>query len=349
MKKVVVIEDDTVLRENIEELLALSGYEVTTAPNGKIGVETILHTLPHIIICDIMMPELDGYGVLETLAKNDATKYIPFIFLSAKTERRDVRRGMDLGADDYITKPFSEEELISAIESRIAKAAILHEEREKYQPIATDENELRTLHDLKNFFDDNGTLFNFPKDEIIYKEGQNSNFIYLITKGVVKCHKFDEQGKELTTALYKEDDLFGYTSFTQNVPYQETATTIKDAEIVGISKSELIAVLDQNHKVTLALIELLTDDLTNVKDQLLQMAYSSVHKKTAATILKFAEKLNRRPDEPIKISRNDLASVAGIATETLIRTMSSFKKQGLIEIEGRNIKILDLQKLQEIL
>ena len=78
------------------------------------------------------------------------------------------------------------------------------------------------------------------------------------------------------------------------------------------------------------------------------MAYSSVHKKTAATIIKFAQKLNRTPDDPIKISRNDLASVAGIATETLIRTMSSFKKQGLIEMEGRNIKILDLQKLQEI-
>lgn len=349
MKKVVVIEDDTVLRENIAELLELSGYEVTTAPNGKIGMQTIIQTLPHIIVCDIMMPELDGYGVLEALTKNEATKYIPFIFLSAKTERQDVRRGMDLGADDYITKPFSEEELISAIESRIAKAAILHDERQKQLPTTTDENELRTLHDLKNFFDDNGTVFNFAKDETIYKEGQNSNFIYLITKGIVKCHKFDEQGKELTTALHKEDDLFGYTSFTQNVPYQETATTIKDTEVVGISKSELIEVLDQNHKVTLALIELLTDDLKNVKDQLLQMAYSSVHKKTAATILKFAEKLNCKPKDPIKISRNDLASVAGIATETLIRTMSNFKKQGLIEMEGRNIKILDLQKLQEIL
>ncbi|MBC8757054.1 response regulator [Kordia sp. YSTF-M3] len=348
MKKVVLIEDDTILRENIAELLELSGYAVTTAPNGKIGVETAIQTLPDIIICDIMMPELDGYGVLEILAQNDITKYIPFIFLSAKTERQDVRRGMDLGADDYITKPFSEEELISAIESRIAKAAILLEEREQYQKNTTHEDELKTLHDLKNFFDDNGTLFDFSKDEIIYKEGQNSNFIYLILKGVVKCHKLDEQGKELTTALHKEDDLFGYTSFTQNIPYQETATTIKETEIVGISKSELMNVLHQNHKVTLALIQLLTDDLKNVKDQLLQMAYSSVHKKTAATIIKFAEKLNHKPNDPIKISRNDLASVAGIATETLIRTMSSFKKQGLIEMEGRNIRILDLQKLQEI-
>jgi len=349
MKKVLLIEDDLILRENTAELLELSDYEVVTASNGKIGLNMATTHLPDIIVCDIMMPELDGYGVLDALAKNSDTKYIPFIFLSAKTERQDVRKGMDLGADDYITKPFQEEELVSAIESRIAKAAILKDERERILNVSeNDSEELRTLNDLKNFFDDNGTLFNYKKNEVIYNEGNNSNFIYLIVKGVIKCHKLDDQGKELTTALYKEDDLFGYTSFTQNIPYQETATVLKDVVIVGISKSELKEVLNNNHKLTLELIQLLTDDLKDVKDQLLQMAYGTVHEKTASTIIKFAEKLNRKPDEPIRISRNDLASVAGIATETLIRTMSNFKKQGLIEMDGRNIKILDLQKLQRI-
>ncbi|KAB8154963.1 response regulator [Kordia sp. TARA_039_SRF] len=347
MKKVLLIEDDTILRENTAELLELANYDVITAPNGKKGVETAILQTPDIIVCDIMMPELDGYGVLETLSKNDTTKYIPFIFLSAKTERQDVRKGMDLGADDYITKPFEEEELVSAIESRIAKAAILKEEREQHLPKEED-NQLRDLNDLKNFFDDNGAIFKFTKDEIIYEEGHSSNYIYLIIKGVVKCHKFDEQGKELTTALHKDDDLFGYTSFTQNMPYQETATAMKDTEVVGLSKSELVDVLDKNHKVTLELIQLLTDNISGIKDQLLQMAYSSVHRKTATTILKFAEKLNRKPEDPIKISRNDLASVAGIATETLIRTLSRFKKEGIIEIEGRNIKIVDYKQLQEM-
>ena len=349
MKKVLLIEDDLILRENTAELLEFSDYEVITASNGKIGLDMATNHLPDIIVCDIMMPELDGYGVLEALAKNNDTKYIPFIFLSAKTERQDVRKGMDLGADDYISKPFQEDELVSAIESRIAKASILKDERTKIQNVQENgTEELRTLNDLKIFFDDNGTLFNYKKNHIIYEEGNNSNFIYLIIKGVIKCHKFDDQGKELTTALYKEDDLFGYTSFTQNIPYQETATVLKDAEMVGVSKSELKEVLNNNHKLTLELIQLLTDDLKDVKDQLLQMAYGTVHEKTAATIIKFAEKLNRKPDEPIRISRNDLASVAGIATETLIRTMSNFKKQGLIEMDGRNIKILDIKKLQEI-
>ena len=349
MKKVLLIEDDIVLRENTAELLELSDYKVLAASNGQIGLEMATEHKPDIIICDIMMPILDGYGVLEGLSKQDETKFIPFIFLSAKTERQDVRKGMDLGADDYITKPFSEDEIISAIESRIAKASILKDERESFKNKSSNtEDELRTLNDLKNFFDDNGTIFNYKKNEIIYKEGQNSNFIYLITKGAVKCYKFDEKGKELTTALHKEDDLFGYTSFIQNIPYRETATAIKDLVMVGVSKAELKEVLDNNHKLTLEVIQMLTDDLTGVKDQLLQMAYSSVQKKTASTILRFAEKINSKLEDPIKISRNDLASVAGIATETLIRTISDFKKQGLIELEGRNIKILDIQKLQDI-
>jgi CheY-like chemotaxis protein len=351
MRKILLIEDDLVLRENTSELLELANYEVLNAPNGKIGVEIAKVALPDIIVCDIMMPELDGYGVLEALTKNESTKHIPFIFLSAKTERKDVRKGMNLGADDYITKPFSEDELISAIESRLAKTAILKDRREnkEEEKVEIEEKEsLRSLNDLKNYFDDNGETFHFSKDKIIYEEGNNSNYIYLIISGLIKCHKLDEQGKQLTTALYKEDDLFGYTSFTQNLAYQESATAIKETRLVGLSKKALTNVLNKNHQVTLELIELLTEDLAVVKNQLLQMAYSSVNKKTANTILKFVEKLNGKPEDQIKISRNDLASVAGIATETLIRTISSFKKQGIIKIEGRNIRILDLEKLKEI-
>lgn len=348
MKRILIIEDDTVLRENTAELLELSNFQVITAPNGKIGMHLAKEHLPELIVCDIMMPEMDGYAVLEALSKDEGTKHIPFIYLSAKTERQDVRKGMNLGADDYITKPFSEDELISAIESRLAKVSILKDIQEKAETIDDKEHDLRTLNDLKNFFDDNGENIVVDEGHYIYEEGQHSNTIYLIIKGLVKCHKLDEQGKELTTALHREDDLFGYTSFTENTTYQETATAIQKTELVGVSSQILKGILNTNHQVTLELIHLLTEDLKGTKDQLLQMAYSSVHKKTASTILKFAEKLNKKPEDPIRISRNDLASVAGIATETLIRTMSSFKKEGILEIEGRNIRILDLEKLKNI-
>ena len=341
MKTILLIEDDTILRENTAELLELSNYKVFKAANGKLGVDMAKRNIPDIIICDIMMEELDGYGVLKALSKNTKTKYIPFIFLSAKTERKDVRKGMDLGADDYITKPFTEDELISAIESRLAKALILKEQKES-------DDEIHSVNELINFFQEHGKTFSYPSEDVVYHEGDNSNYIYLIEEGVVKSYKLDEQGKELTTALYNKGDFFGYTSFAQNIPYQETATAIKDTELIGITKNELKNILENNHSLTLELIDALTDDLSHIRDQLLQMAYSSVNKKTALTILKFAEKLNPKLDDPIKISRSDLANVAGIATETLIRTMTNFKKQGILDIERRNIKILDLNKLRQI-
>lgn len=347
MKKVLLIEDDMALRENTAELLELSNYEVTTAPNGRIGIDLAIANPPQIVVCDIMMPEVDGYGVLEALSSNPSTSHIPFIFLSAKTEHKEIRKGMDMGADDYLTKPFEEEELISAIESRIAKATILNNIL-KEEPVAKEEDSLRSLNELKNFFDDEGGELSFSKGASIYKEGEHSNMIYLILKGVVKTHKMDESGKELITGLLKADDFLGFTSFIENIAYLESATAIDDTIVVGVSKNELKEVLEKSKNVSLELMELLTDNLAEVKGQLLQMAYSSVRKKTAQTILQFAVILNKKPEEGIKIARNDLASVAGIATESLIRTLSGFKKEGLIEIEGRNIRLIDVEGLEMI-
>lgn len=350
MKKVLLIEDDFSLRENTAELLELAGYSVTMAPNGKIGVDLAKSHMPNIIVCDIMMPELDGYGVLQELSADDSTKHIPFIFLSAKTERSEIRKGMDLGADDYLTKPFEEDELLSALESRLAKAQLISRMiAVPTQNLDPSEDQMRTLHELKNFFDDNGTIQIHKKGEYVFQEGVHSNTIYLVLRGVVKCHKMDEDGKELITALYRADDFLGFTSFVDNSPYQETATVVEDVEVAGISKSELKSILEKNQNVSLELMELLTKNITDIKEQLLQMAYSSVRKKTAQTLLQFSEILNKKPDEPIRISRSDLASVAGIATESLIRTLSGFKKEGLIAIEGRNIRILDLDALQHVL
>ncbi|WP_106793386.1 response regulator [Aquimarina sp. Aq78] len=349
MKTILLIEDDTALRENTAELLELSDYKVITSPNGKVGIVKAKEEKPDIIVCDIMMPEVDGYGVLEALSYDTTTNHIPFIFLSAKTEHKEIRKGMDLGADDYLTKPFEEEELLSAIESRLAKAALLSKvvNDQQFSTLAVSEdNGLRNLHELKNFFDDHGEISEFKKGEVIYEEGEHSNNIYLILKGVVKSHKMDENGKELITTLYKTDDFLGFTSFIDNTPYLESATAVEDSELAGISKNNLKEILEKSKNISLELMELLTDNLSEIKEQLLQMAYSSVRKKTAQTILQFADVLNKKSQDSIKISRNDLASVAGIATESLIRTLSSFKKDGLIEIEGRNIKILDLSGLQ---
>lgn len=348
MKTVLLIEDDLALRENTAELLELSNYSILTAPNGKVGIQLAKEKKPDIIVCDIMMPEVDGYGVLEELSRDDATKHIPFIFLSAKTEHKEIRKGMDLGADDYLTKPFEEEDLISAIESRLAKAQILKTMLETKPNKESSKNSMQTLNQLKNFFDDNGEISEYEKGESIYREGDHSNKIFLVLKGVIKCHKMDEDGKELITSLHPADDFLGFTSFMDNIPYQESATAVEPAELAAISKTGLKSILENNHSISLELMELLSGNITDIKEQLLQMAYSSVRKKTAQTLLQFAEILDKKNDDPIKISRSDLASVAGIATESLIRTLSGFKKEGLIDIEGRNIRIIALKQLQHV-
>ena len=128
MSHILLIEDNREVRENTAEILELAGYTVTTASDGKKGIESVQKSRPALIICDIMMPVLDGYGVLHLLGKNPETSTIPFIFLTAKTERGDFRKGMEMGADDYITKPFDKLELLNAIESRLKKVEALKKE-----------------------------------------------------------------------------------------------------------------------------------------------------------------------------------------------------------------------------
>ena len=127
MKSILVIDDNADIRDNTAEILELAGYKTFTAENGKQGVDLAIKEKPSVIVCDIMMPELDGYGVLHLLRKNTDTQNIPFIFLTARTERTDFRKGMEMGADDYITKPFDDIELLNAIETRLKKAEILEQ------------------------------------------------------------------------------------------------------------------------------------------------------------------------------------------------------------------------------
>ena len=125
MIRILVIEDDASVLDNLEDILTLENFQVFTARNGREGVDMALRQLPDLVVCDVMMPEMDGYAVVKCLREEPATKTIPFIFLTAKAERLDYREGMESGADDYVTKPFRPQELINAIEVRLARHASL--------------------------------------------------------------------------------------------------------------------------------------------------------------------------------------------------------------------------------
>lgn len=349
-KTILLIDDDKALLENTSELLELGGYNVITAINGKFGIEKAKEFVPDVILCDLMMPETDGYDVLEFLSDHHAANFIPFIFLSANTSIKDIRKRMDFGSDDYIAKPFTKENLMSTIERRLEKSArisrVLQKEHNFYQ--TGSESDINSLNELKNFFDDKGEFSNFKEGETIYSYGDHSNNVYLIMEGVVKCFRVDEKGKVLTTGLYKPDEFLGFASFDKNTIYHESATALNNVKLAGIPKKVLDQILDDNLNISQELMEVFNDDLEEIKEQLLHMAYGSVRRKTAQSLLYFAKAFNKKPKENMHVLRTDLASVAGIATETLIRTLSGFKKAGYIEVDKQYIRIIDQDQLELI-
>lgn len=132
MKRILVIEDEPEMRRNLATVLRLEKYEPLTAENGRTGLELARREAPDLILCDVMMPELDGYGVLQALRADPRLALIPFIFLTARGEREDLRNGMNLGADDYLTKPVPKGELLRAIEARLQRSA--QQARREFRP-----------------------------------------------------------------------------------------------------------------------------------------------------------------------------------------------------------------------
>jgi CRP-like cAMP-binding protein len=350
MKKILLIEDNKDVRENTAEILKLAQYNVLTAKNGKEGVELAQSNKPDLIICDIMMPVLDGHGVLHLLSKNETTSGIPFIFLTAKAERSDFRKGMEMGADDYLTKPFDDVELLNAIESRLKKNEILKKEFTKnMQGIDDFLKEAKGIESLKQLSKERDVRI-YKKKDSIYREGSYPRGIYFINKGKVKTFRANEFGKELITELHKEGDFFGYLSLLQEEKYTSSATTMDDSEIYMIPKEDFFSLLYKNSEVSRKFIEMLSNNLHENEQQLIKLAYNSVRKRVAEALIKLSDKYKKESDSKfsMNVSREDLANMVGTATETVIRTLSEFKDDNYIEISGGTITILSYDKLAKL-
>ena len=347
MKTILIIEDNTDIRESTAEILELAGYQVYQAENGKTGVDLAYQQKPDVILCDIMMPELDGYGVLYMLSKNADTASIPFIFLTAKAERVDFRKGMEMGADDYLTKPFDDIELLNAIESRLDKKR----KQEEYFS--------KSLASLESLSGGNGKgtselkamisgrkIRQIKKKQVLYYEGDHPQGLYLVIEGAIRTFKLAEDGRELMMGLYKPDDYLGVHALLLDDPFTETAEAVEDAAVCMLPKEAIITLVNKYPEITLQFIKILANNIREKEVQLIELAYNSVRKRLAQVLVRLSKQFT--DPSQFKISRDELASMAGMATETVSRTLSDFKDEKLIEKKGSHIHILDLNRLAKM-
>jgi DNA-binding response OmpR family regulator len=349
MKKILVIEDSPDILSNIAEILELSNYKVYTAENGLKGVEAALSHVPDLIICDIMMPELDGYGVLLMVQKNPDLQGIPFIFLTAKSEASDIRKGMGMGADDYITKPFDATDLLNAVESRIRKTELL----KSLALTAAGERNYASMSPqggkaLQEFVEGRH-VDHYKKKQLIFTEGNHPIYLFYVQKGKVKIFKTNHEGKELILNILNEHEFFGYIALLEGRNYLSNAEAMEDSEIAAIPRAEFEELLKTNPGVTRKFLKMLAQNVTEREEHLIHIAYNSLRRKVADALLVAQQKCKDNPEEyKINMSRENLAAIAGTATESLIRTLSDFKNEHLVDIKEGRIAILNEDKIRKM-
>lgn len=350
MKTILMIEDDPDMLQITSELLELEGYVALKAPSGPIGVAMAREKLPDLVLCDINMSELDGYGVLHELGREARTAEIPFIFLSGKAERSDVRKGMELGADDYLTKPFKADELLAAVDGRLKRRTVFRRDLtdglDGLDRLMDGTRGLEALKDLRK----GRKRKRYEEGEVLFREGDALDHLPYIVKGKVRTSKMNKDEKEFNTGFYGPSEFLGFTGLLEAGRATECAVALEATEVVTIPCEEMLALLHRDPDVSCCFIKLLAHDVEEKKVHLLQLAYASIRQRVAQSLLRIHDRYAAADEAGlgIRISREDLASVVGTATETLIRCLSDLKEETMISVEGRDIRILDKQLLEKL-
>jgi CRP-like cAMP-binding protein len=186
----------------------------------------------------------------------------------------------------------------------------------------------------------------YKKGQVVYNEGNRPQYLFYVQKGKVKAAKENEQGKELVIALYGEGDFFGYIALMEGGAYKEKTIALEEAEIALVPKTEFEALL-KNGEVSAKFLALLAKTVSDKEQQLLNIAYNSLREKVATALLLLHKKMYKEGEEKtfLNFSRENMAAIAGTATESLTRTLSDFKIEKLIDIKDSSVLILNKAKL----
>ncbi len=344
---ILIIEDNEEVRENLEEILELYGYHILAEPNGLAGVKTAIQHPPDLVLCDVMMPELDGYGVLNMLSENERTAGIPFVFITAKTETEDIRRGMNLGADDYITKPFYKDELLNVIRTRLKKAR-------SRTGVATPATAQLHLSDpeggrlrLEQAFAETGHEQTFEQGNFIFREGDYPHFIYRVEAGHVHLSRAHEYGRDYIIAELGAGEIFAVPSALERSPFHYSAKVATGGTVLQtLAIDKLLKLLNTDRSITEALMRLLAGRVVAHGERLVNQAYDSVRRRTALVLCDLHEKYQ---GVAIELTREELAQMVGATKESVIRSLSDFKRDGLLTAEGKRLVIQDVDSLRGLL
>ena len=344
MHKILVIEDHLEVRENLHELLELCNYHVISAPDGTSGVQMALTEQPDLILCDIMMPGIDGYEVLNTLGRHPETAAIPFIFLTARADKADIRRGMQLGADDYLTKPFEEQDLLRAIQVRLHKSHLLK------QPFP------RSFEGLKSFFfqarqegglplhTDPANLLHFPEGHIIFQENEPPEYLYFLASGKVRLYRPEAAGEPAVSILYEKGSFFGYKALIQGTNYRHRAEALEPVEVFPIPKNDFFLLLLFNRTFSIRFIQLLANQVKEQEKLLLQMVQKLTQKTVAEAILQLCPNFGDNHSDTISLEM--IQSRASIAKLNCTIALRDLDQEEAIHLGVDCIRLLDAKKLR---
>lgn len=346
MKKILLIEASRKVASQVSEILELAGYSVTVAMDGRQGFASAVSNPPDLIICDVLLPVLDGYGVLKLLNHDVSLSLVPFIFLICKNDREEIRKCMNLGADDFLLKPVDVTEVLEAVRTRLQ---LFDEVKSKMNngTHVSDSGKAEML-DLTS---ENRLVRHYGKKQNLFKKDDRVQFLYFIISGSVKEYLTNDQGKEVITSLSGPGEFVGYSSVFEGNRFYNSAAALSDAEVMLISRVELMQILEKDSELSRRLLGILTNDLKERDEQLLNIAYSSARKRVAVALLIFytkSQKVQGNIAAALEINRADLASICGLTKESTVRVLSDFKEEGLIDTSELKIIVKSAEKLKNL-
>ncbi|MFK8054654.1 MAG: response regulator [Saprospiraceae bacterium] len=345
MNTILVIEDNSEVRENVCDILELAGYKAIAAENGKVGIKLAIERTPDLILCDIMMPGLDGYGVLKILTGREDTVGIPFVFVTAKSEQEDLRRGMNLGADDYVTKPFYKDELLRVLEVRLKKQKSRQEPALLVPTSWTGFLSQGALNEAIEKLCADSNKRTYKRGEAIYRQGEQVRDMFVLRKGFAKTQNTTDFGKSLIVYVFKTGEMFGYPEMIANRSYEHDTIALTDVEVDIISATTARELLASDPNIADFILGCLACGLLDADRRMMNQSYLSVRKRCASTLLRAN---NVFGDAAWPMSREELSQWAGTAKETFIRNLTDFRDSGFIEINNNQISIVDASKLESI-